>query len=421
MKPFSANRKTTGKIYLAGFLLLAAAVLLSLFSGSRDVRTKDLVRAAASGFSQASAVSAGKSEDQAASTDHKDGESADKSSQSGDGQSGDGQNGDDQNGDDRSGDGRSGDGQNGDGQSGDSQSGQSQDKEMRKAQRRLRLARVIFFQVRVPRVLAVIFCGIGLALSGLLLQVSLNNTLLAPGIIGINSGAGMFVLISGILFPGMALSRSIFSFAGAFLAAMIVCGIALRAGISKTTLILAGVAVSYLFTAGTDMIITFRPESVADKVGFSLGGFSSVSSVSLLFAIPLFIAGIMLTLILAPGVDLFLLGDEAAEGLGLPVRRWRFLCILASTLLAGASVSLCGLLGFVGLIIPNFVRMVSGSRFKVNMALSVLYGPAFLLFCDLIARQLFYPYELPAGLILSVIGVPFFLSVLLKRKKRLDL
>lgn len=284
-----------------------------------------------------------------------------------------------------------------------------------------RLSSVILWQVRIPRALSAVLCGSGLALSGLLLQVSLNNALLAPGIIGINSGAGMFVLLSALFFPGMSLAKSSFSTLGAFLAAMIVCLIASRAGVSKTTLILAGVAVSYLFTAGTDTIITWRPDLVADKVGFSLGGLSSVTSSSLLFSLPFFSAGLLLTLFLAPGIDLFLLGDEAAEELGLEVKRWRFFCILAATLLAGASVSLCGLLGFVGLIIPNLVRMVSGSHFRDNAVLCILYGPVFLLVCDLISRQLFYPYELPAGLILSVIGVPFFIGVLLRRKKKLGL
>ncbi len=284
-----------------------------------------------------------------------------------------------------------------------------------------RLAAVILWQVRLPRASAAVLCGLGLSLSGLLLQISLNNSLLAPSIIGINSGAGTCVLISALLFPGMTLARSVLSFTGAFAAAMIVCFIASRAGISKTTLILAGVAVSYLFTAVTDMIITWHPDSVTDKAGFSLGGFSSLSSTSLIFSLPLFAAGLILVLILGPGIDLFLLGDETAQGLGLPVARWRFLCILSAALLSGASVSLCGLLGFVGLIIPNLVRMVSGSRFRVNAILCFIYGPAFLLLCDLAARQMFYPYELPAGLILSVIGVPFFIGVLLKRKKRLAL
>ena len=89
--------------------------------------------------------------------------------------------------------------------------------------------------------------------------------------------------------------------------------------------------------------------------------------------------------------------------------------------LAASAVSLCGLLSFVGMIIPNFVRMVSGNHFRKQATLCALYGPAFLLLCDLMARQLFYPYELPAGLILSLIGVPFFITVLVRRKKRLSL
>ena len=282
------------------------------------------------------------------------------------------------------------------------------------------LAGRILFGVRFPRAAACVLCGIGLSLSGLLLQASLNNSLMAPGIVGINAGAGLFVLISGLLFPGVVLAKSVFSFLGAFFAVLLVYAIAVFAGVSKTSLILAGLAVSYLFNAVTYMLITWRPELVSDKASFTLGGFSQVSGASVRFILPILILGLVITFLLSPGIDLFLLGDETAAGLGLPVNAVRMGCLFAATLLAGASVALCGLLGFVGLIIPNLVRLLSGSRFRVNAVLCVLFGPAFVLLCDTAARGIFYPYELPAGMILSVIGTPFFIAVLIRRRKKLS-
>lgn len=279
--------------------------------------------------------------------------------------------------------------------------------------------RLILFKIRIPRTVAALVCGAALSVSGLILQTTLNNTLASPGIIGINSGAGFFVLVVSLIFPFGAFARCLGAFAGAVLAVLIVYFISEKAGVSKTTLILAGVAVSSLMSAGIDVVITLHPEIVADKVAFNLGGFQNISISSLYFAIPVIVAGLLILIFLAGGIDLFALGDETAYGLGLNVRACRIAAILISGILAGCAVSICGLLGFVGLIIPNFVRLAGKANTRSNIFMCIILGADFLMFCDLIARFLFYPYELPVGLFLSCLGSPFFIWMLIRKKKKL--
>ena len=222
-----------------------------------------------------------------------------------------------------------------------------------------------------------------------------------------------------LLVPFGAFARCLGAFTGAVLAVLIVYFISEKAGVSKTTLILAGVAVSSLMSAGIDVVITLHPEIVADKVAFNLGGFQNISISSLYFAIPVILAGLVILIFLAGGIDLFALGDETAYGLGLNVRACRIAAILISGILAGCAVSICGLLGFVGLIIPNFVRLAGKANTRSNIFMCIILGADFLMFCDLIARFLFYPYELPVGLFLSCLGSPFFIWMLIRKKKKL--
>ena len=282
-------------------------------------------------------------------------------------------------------------------------------------------AALILFQVRIPRALAAVFCGAGLAAAGLLLQSGLGNALAAPGVMGVNAGAGLFVLLAGIIFPMSAAAREGMAFAGALISTMIVYLISKKAGLSRSTLILSGVAVSSLMTAGINAIITIRPEAVADKVAFNLGGLQNVSVSQLIFSVPVILMGLAGGLLLSGGIDLFALGDETAHGLGLNVRRCRFLTIVCAAVLAAAAVSVCGLLGFVGLIIPNLIRMISPGSCRYQIAMCTLWGSAFLLLCDTLSRLLFFPYELPAGLLLSFLGAPFFIYMLTRRKRRLKL
>lgn len=281
--------------------------------------------------------------------------------------------------------------------------------------------RLIVLQVRLPRVIAAASAGAGLSVSGFLLQGSLDNALASPGILGINHGAGMFALLAALLFPYQAAARGLMAFAGALLVTALVYFLSAVSGLSRTSVILSGVAVSALCTAISDVIISLKPETVADRAAFQLGGFASLTVSSVSLAAPVILAGILLAAIFAPAMDLMALGDETAGGLGLPVRAVRGGFILCAALLAAAAVSMCGMIGFVGLLVPNTLRLIRHGRSRGSLLMCAAYGAAFLVLCDTLARLAAFPYELPCGLILSLMGAPFLITTLLRRRKRLGL
>jgi iron complex transport system permease protein len=278
-------------------------------------------------------------------------------------------------------------------------------------------ARLVLWQVRMPRVAAALVCGSALAVSGLTLQVALGNDLASPGLMGVNSGAGLAVLLAALVAPGMAAPRLGLAFAGAMLAAALVWGISRATGTARSTLVLVGVAVSSLFSAGIDAIVTVRPDLVVDRVSFTLGGLQNVTTAQVMAALPVLLAALAAVAALSGGLELLPLGDETAAGLGLDVARWRMLAVVASAALAAVAVSLCGVIGFVGLIVPNAVRRMAGSGVRRCAALCLVWGPCLLLAADLAARVLFFPYELPVGLVLSFVGAPFFVWLLARRRR----
>lgn len=281
-------------------------------------------------------------------------------------------------------------------------------------------AALVLRYARLPRALGGLLCGAGLSASGLLLQEALSNDLASPGVIGVNAGAGFFVLLGVLAAPGNSLVRIGAAFLGAGAAAGLVLGISKLAGSGRYTILLTGVAVSSLFSAGINTITTFFPETAPDRAAFSLGGLQGITTAQLAAAFPVILAGILAALFLSRGMDLLRLGDEAALGAGLNVSLCRVLAIADAALLAAASVTLCGLVGFVGLIIPNLIRRrVDGAG--PQLLFGTLYGSSFLVLCDVAARSWFYPYELPVGLLLSFLGAPFFLLVLIRRKRRAKL
>ena len=279
----------------------------------------------------------------------------------------------------------------------------------------------ILSYARLPRAIAACLCGAALAVSGLLLQVALGNALAAPSTIGVNAGAGFFVVLAGIVFPLSLTARTAAAFLGAFLAAMTVYGLAIRTGGSRMTIVLAGVAITSLLSAGSDALVTFRPEAVMDRSSFSIGGFGGVVIPSFQGVLPFLLAGIAGAALLSGRLNVLLLGDEVAASLGLRVRLCRFLALACAALLAACAVSIGGLLSFVGLLVPHALRFLIGTDYRWLVPFSALTGGGFLLLCDTLSRTLFSPYELPVGILLSLLGAPFFLWLLLSGKRRLAL
>ena len=274
----------------------------------------------------------------------------------------------------------------------------------------------IFWYVRLPRTLACVFAGAALAVSGAIIQSVLNNKLASPGIIGVNAGAGLAVTIScafGTL-SGWIIAGS--AFAGALFAVLIVALTAQKVGASKTTVILGGVAVNSFLNAITEAIITLIPEVGMSTADFRVGGFSSVAYTRLIPAGIIIIVAVLVVLTLCNELDVMALGEDTAQGLGLSVKKMRTIFLIFAALLAGASVSFAGLLGFVGLIVPHIGRYLVGSESKNLIPFSALCGAALVTLCDLIARVAFAPYEVPVGIFMSMIGGPFFIGLLMKKR-----
>ena len=269
---------------------------------------------------------------------------------------------------------------------------------------------------RLPRVAAGLLAGSALAVSGALLQSVLNNPLAAPGIIGVNAGAGLLVVLSCVVLPAASWAVPLTAFLGAALGAGLVLGISEAAGASRISLVLTGVAVSNICTAGIDAAVTFFPEALNGYSDFRIGGFSSVAASQLRPAAWVIAAGLLTALSLSRQLVVLSLGRETAQSLGLPVRRTRLILLLTAAALAGAAVSFSGLLGFVGLMAPQITRRLVGQGGWAWLLASGLGGGLLVVLCDLLARTLFRPYELPVGVVMSLAGGPFFICLLFRQR-----
>ena len=273
---------------------------------------------------------------------------------------------------------------------------------------------------RLPRLCACLLAGGALAASGGIIQGVLSNALAAPSTIGVNAGAGLTVALCCAIAPTAVKLVPLAAMAGAFLGVMTVLLIARRTGASKITLVLAGVAVSSIFSAGIDAVVTFVPEALNGYSDFRIGGFSGVSMARLLPALWPALLSFVLSLSLHNEMDVLLLGREQAQSLGLPAERLRIVLLGLAAVLAGSAVSVGGLVGFVGLIVPHIMRRLVGEESGPLLVSSVLGGAALLGGCDLLGRMLFAPYEIPVGIVMALAGGPFFIWLLQRRGRLHD-
>ena len=264
----------------------------------------------------------------------------------------------------------------------------------------------IILYLRLPRCCAGALAGAALAMSGAIIQSVLANPLAAPNIIGVNAGAGLAVALSCALVPSAVWMTPLAAFLGAFAGVMLVLGISERTGASRISLILAGV----------DAIITLAPDALTGYSDFRIGGLSGVTMRQLGPACAIILPAMLLALSLSGQLDVLALGSETAQSLGLPVRRVRMLLLMLAAALAGAAVSFCGLLGFVGLIVPHIMRRLIGENSLLLLLSSALGGAVLLSVCDLLARTLFSPYVLPVGIVMSFVGGPFFIWLLFRQR-----
>lgn len=274
----------------------------------------------------------------------------------------------------------------------------------------------IFWYARLPRTVACMMAGAALAVSGAVIQSVLTNKLASPGIIGVNAGAGLAVTICCACgaFSGWVIAGS--AFAGAVFAAFLIAFTAQKIGASRTTVILGGVAVNSCLNAASEAISVLVPDAGMQAADFRVGGFSAVAYTRLWPAGILIMIGLGLVCSLCNELDVISLGEETAQGLGMPVKRMRTVFLGLSALMAGAAVSFAGLLGFVGLIIPHAARKLVSNESRKLLPFCAVGGACFVSLCDLLARTMFAPYEIPVGIIMSFIGGPFFIMLLIRQK-----
>lgn len=273
--------------------------------------------------------------------------------------------------------------------------------------------RQVVYDLRLPRVLTGLLVGACLATAGALLQGVMRNPLADPGIIGVSSGAGLVAVIMMILYPTSLHYLPLGAFFGGLAAALVIYVIAnTGGGGSPYKIILAGIAVNSLLGAATTAVMILNSDSVQSVLPWLAGGLGGRSWPHFFIILPYATIGLILSIFAIKHANLLLLGDEVAKLLGHNVQRSRLFLIVLAAFLAGAAVSVAGLIGFVGLVVPHITRMLVGNDYKYLLPISALGGGFLVVFADTIARSFFDPIELPVGILLAFIGAPFFLYLL---------
>ena len=282
----------------------------------------------------------------------------------------------------------------------------------------LETERLIFTSIRLPRMLAGLIAGIGLSLSGTVLQSVMDNPLASPNIIGVNAGAGLAVIVCLCAFPKAVYALPFAAFFGAVLTAALILSVAEYAGRNRTSVVLAGVACTALFQAFISFLSTLDTDVLSSYNAFSIGGFASVGLNELLLPGILVALCLIAALCLSGRITALTLGDGIAASLGVRVGLLRAACVMIACMSAAAVVGYAGLLGFVGLVVPHIARKICGGSIAKTMIAAALSGSAIVMLSDLAGRVLFAPAEISVGVIMAFIGAPFFFFLLVKGRGR---
>lgn len=283
----------------------------------------------------------------------------------------------------------------------------------------------IIWNIRLPRVLLAGIVGAGLSVCGVLMQALTKNSMADPYVLGISSGASAGAVCSIILgcFSFMGGYATIFGATlGAALSIFLSLSIAsMRGKITSTQLVLAGIATSALFSALTNLLI-YGYHTGSDKTKtaqyWMVGSLSGASWSKIQYVTVVFAVTIVLILFFSQELDVLLLGDDVAESLGVNTGRVKMAIIIASTVLTGTVVSVSGVIGFIGLVVPHIVRSIVGSKHKRLIPAVILSGGLFTMLADVVSRVIAAPEELPIGIISAFIGAPFFLYLIKKSRTR---
>ena len=275
---------------------------------------------------------------------------------------------------------------------------------------------IILWQVRLPRVAAGVLAGIGLSTAGALLQSVTANELASPNIIGINSGAGLAVILLLTAAPAAGRILPLAAFLGAFGAAAVILLVSGKLGSSKTNIVLIGIAITTLLNAAISFLSLLDEGILAQYNHFTVGSLKGIHLSDLLLPAILIFAAFGAAMAMSARLGVLSLGDAAASALGIQVKQLRIAVMACAAACAAAVVSFAGLLGFVGLVVPHMAKRLVGQQPARLLPVSALIGAILVVLADLLGRTLFVPSELPVGILMSLIGAPYFLILLCWRK-----
>jgi len=288
------------------------------------------------------------------------------------------------------------------------------------------ITQTIIFDIRLPRVVLAVIAGAGLAASGVAMQGVLKNPLVSPYILGISSAAGFGAALAIALGIGVVTQYGDYiivanAFVFSILVMLMVYGVARLRGITPESVILAGVAFGFLFSAMTALIQFIAPEHAAVRVVFIWllgGGLTTATWESILIALPIVLVAIALTMRYSWDMNVMSLGEEVAMSIGVNSKQVIVICMALATLATASIVSFTGAIGFICLVSPHIARMMIGSDHRFLLPCSTVLGACLLLCSDTLARLVLMPSEVPVGIVTALIGVPFFLYLLLSKRRQ---
>ncbi len=283
---------------------------------------------------------------------------------------------------------------------------------------------VILSQIRLPRIFLSIFVGIALAAAGVIFQGLFRNPMADPFVIGVSAGAALGATIGLVFITGVGLlgisTTAVFALLGALGTTFLVYSIARARGkVSVITLLLAGIALSAMLSAITYFIMIFKVNDMAKVIFWIMGGLTSASWSRFIILAPLVTILVVISGFFMRDLNIISLGDRRAVQLGVQTEKVKKIMLVMASLIAAVAVSVSGIIGFVGLITPHILRLIVGPDHKILYPTSALAGGIVLLMSDTIARTVLMPREIPVGIITSIIGVPFFLYLLVRSRRQI--
>jgi iron complex transport system permease protein len=283
----------------------------------------------------------------------------------------------------------------------------------------LRTYDLTIWELRLPRIVMSLLAGASLAICGAVFQAVFRNPICDPYILGISSGASLgaaiaFILGWDLLFFGITIPALITGLLTLFL----IVGVS-KIGKNRNTqtLLLAGIAVNFLISAVITLLIVVNQKEMSKIIFWTMGSFATVTWHDVLFLMPIIVLSVFSLFYYAKDLNIMQLGSDTAKSLGVNTERVTMTVLIFSSLLIACVVSICGVIGFIGLIIPHIVRLIFGNNNRRLFLYSLFFGAFFMLFADTLARTIAIPSELPVGSITAIAGAPYFIFLLLKNKK----